>query len=523
MLCFGYSSYEVIILPDLSTVRSITLDALESFTRQGGKVIVAGSVPHLVDAVPSVRAKSLPATAIPFTKTSLLRSLSEHRDIHAVLNNGSEADSLLYQMRVDGDDRYVFVCNTDRQRPRKVRLDIRGQWHVTLLDAMTGEKSRLESEVLSKSWTRLQHHFEGCGSLLLLLTPRATAESPLERYHQPIWRVSQELELDSVSLSEPNVLLLDMARYRIDEEEVWSGLEEILRTDNIARTRLGLPLRQDNLAQPYRVAKVPPKHMIHLLYEFTTTTTTPISGAQIALEGANITKIELDDQPVASNVTGWWVDESISTVALPQICSGKHSLRLSVPFGELTHIERVYILGEFSVDLRGREAGIIDLDITRLRIGDYTGQGLPFYAGDVHYNFTIRGGRGRTAVQVPRFAAPLLRVELDGKPAGPHGLGKIAFQPHVLDLGQLVDGKEYKLRITAVGNRNHAFGAVHLPDGLTKWYGPDAWRTNGDKWAYEYTIRWMGLLTAPRLLTGDSQYASETWDAGSVDQDLWFH
>lgn len=429
----------------------------------------------------------------------------------------------MYQMRVDGDDRYVFLCNTDRQHPRNVRLDIRGRWHVTLLDAMTGEKKSLKSEDLGNSQTRLHHHFEGCGSLLLLLTPRVKPEPSLELYHQPKWRVSEELQLDSVSLSEANVLLLDMARYRIDEEEEWSGMEEILRTDNIARTRLGLPLRQDNLAQPYRVAKVPPKHTIHLLYEFVTSNNTPISGAQLALEGAGITGIELDGRQVASDVTGWWVDESISTVALPRIDSGKHTLRLSVLFGELTHIERIYILGDFAVDLRGRDARITDLDTSGLRIGDYTSQGLPFYAGDVHYNFTIRGGRGRTAVQVPKFAAPLLRVVLDGKPAGPHNLGSIAFQPHVLDLGHLDDGKHYKLRITAVGNRDHAFGAVHLPDGLTKWYGPDAWRTNGDKWAYEYTIRAMGLLTAPRLLTADAQYASETWDSGSVDQDLWFH
>lgn len=61
---------------------------------------------------------------------------------------------------------------------------------------------------------------------------------------------------------------LYMARYGLDDEEGWSGMEEILRI--VARTRLDLPLRQDNLAQPYRVAKVPPKHTIHVLYEFNT-------------------------------------------------------------------------------------------------------------------------------------------------------------------------------------------------------------------------------------------------------------
>jgi len=49
-------------------------------------------------------------------------------------------------------------------------------------------------------------------------------------------------EFVSYSLSEPNVLLLDKARYALDGED-FEETEEILRLDNKLRTRLGLPLR----------------------------------------------------------------------------------------------------------------------------------------------------------------------------------------------------------------------------------------------------------------------------------------
>ena len=517
---FGHSSYDAIILPSLRTIRSTTLDALEEFTAQGGKVIVAGSAPHLVDVEPSSRGESLGACNVPFSKTAILGELEALRDIRIILESGAMADSLLYQMRIDDDERYVFICNTDRKYARQARIDLRGEWSVAVLDSLSGAQHCISAETRG-GWTRLQHRFEGCGSLLLRLQPASNVgeAASYSRLEQINWEVAGELRDCSVSLSEPNVLLLDMVRYRIDDETAWSDIEEILRTDNIARGRLGLPVRQDNLAQPYRVKKTTPRHTIHLLYEIDVAVSSTIQGAQLALEGAEDTHIELDGQAVPSKTTGWWVDEAIKTVALPDIDGGRHRLILSIPFGERTNLERVYILGQFGVDLRGRDASIADLELSKLKIGDYTHQGLPFYAGDVHYDFALDGKR-RTAIQVPNFGAPLLRVELNGQPAGQ---GKIAFQPHVLDLGDLEPCKTHALRITAVGNRDHAFGAVHLPDGLTKWYGPDAWRTNGDKWAYEYTTRPMGLLTAPRILTADPTLASKTWDAGSVDQDLWFH
>ncbi|KAI5460781.1 hypothetical protein BGZ63DRAFT_357511 [Mariannaea sp. PMI_226] len=520
---FGHCSYEAIVLPNLRTIRSTTLDMIRRFSKNGGKVVIAGSAPCLIDAEVPLHLEDLAATRVPFTKTAILNALIEQRDIKAVLRDGSEANSLLYQMRDDGDERYVFICNTDRRYPRDVRIDIRGAWDLTLLDTMVPEKRVLDSSIIKGSWTRFQYHFDGCGSLLMRLSPKAASTPTLPMLEVLEWRVVGELPLESISLSEDNVLLLDMVRYKIDQEDEWSGVEEILRTDNIARKRLGLSLRQDNLAQPYRISKIRPKHTLHLQLEFLADVSSPVDDVKLALEGASDTTIKLDGQSVISKPTGWWVDESISTIPLPKLTKGKHFLELSVPYGELTNIERVYLLGSFGIELNGRDAKMVDFDPERLRIGDYTRQGLPFFAGDVRYEFTIRGGPGRTAVQIPQFAAPLLRVEIDNKPAGPQGLGKIAFQPHRLDLGNLDPAREYKLAITAVGNRDHAFGAVHLPEDLTKWYGPDAWRTNGDKWAYEYTIRKMGLLTAPRLLTANAKYASMTWDNGSVDQNFWFH
>ena len=49
----------------------------------------------------------------------------------------------------------------------------------------------------------------------------------------------------------------------------------------------------------------------------------------------------------------------------------------------------------------------------------------------------------------------------------------------------------------AYGNRRNTFGQLHNCSNYVMWCGPDAWRTEGETWAYEYQLTETGLLTAP--------------------------
>ncbi len=64
---------------------------------------------------------------------------------------------------------------------------------------------------------------------------------------------TKEIRLEdpvNYSLSEPNVLLLDMAEYSFDDGD-WQQVDEILRIDNKFRELLNYPLRMNKLAQPW--------------------------------------------------------------------------------------------------------------------------------------------------------------------------------------------------------------------------------------------------------------------------------
>jgi len=294
-----------------------------------------------------------------------------------------------------------------------------------------------------------------------------------------------------ITLAEPNVLLLDQAEYRLDQEE-WQPLEEVLRVDNILRTQLEWPLKMDAIAQPWTEPDAPrPDHTVSL--RFTIECDVEVSALALALEDAAEATIVLDDLVVPSLVSGWWVDEAIYTVPLPPISAGRHTLTLEIPYGRLSNLEWCYLLGDFGVYVAGRHARLI-APVRTLSFGDWTTQGLPFYAGNVTYHCSGVGDGNAAAVRLPAFKGALASVSLDGV-----GMGPIAFAPFRCALGQ--PRGAFRLDLTVFGNRANAFGPVHNAKRDLNSYGPPAWRSEGDTWAYEYQLRPMGILVAPVLET----------------------
>jgi len=488
----GQMAYDAVVVPPMRTIRSTTLERLESFQAAGGILIFAGEVPSLVDAGPSDRAQRLAAASrqAGFSRGAILSALAPLRDIEVFQADGLPAQTLLYQMRTDGKQRFVFLCNTDRLESRLgTQIRLAGDWQATLLDTLTGNIEPLPTEYRDGQ-TQITWDFPAEGSLLLQLTPGRREAA--ERKAPAAWSEAGYLASPApVTLAEPNVLLLDQAMYNLDGES-WAPVEEILRLDNLLRERLGWPLRMAAFAQPWSVELPEPTHTLSLRFDLDVAH--PVAAPLLALEDAAKCSIVLDGQPVAAEISGWWVDEAIQMVPLPALRAGQHALVVSMPYGPRTNPEWCYLLGDFGVEVLGRRARI-SAPVRELAFGDWTRQGLPFYAGNVIYHLTIEGQNAEQALHIPKFSAPLLAATLDG-----HRLGPIAFPPFQIELGRLETGR-HALDITAYGSRVNAFGAVHNSDERWTWFGPNAWRTTGDAWAYEYQLKPAGLLAAPVILS----------------------
>jgi hypothetical protein len=488
----GQMAYDVVIVPPMRTLRRTTLTRLKAFTKAGGRVIFIGEIPELIDARPNPAAQRLAkrCTAVQFNQSRVLAALEAVRELSVKNRDGSPAAGLLHQFRQEGEERYLFVCNTRTPEVSDgLEFTLSGAWKLSLLDTLAGTIRPFPC-TYENGRTRFQHDLEAQGSLLLHMVPgRAAVLAPVRA---PRWQEHARLEDPvRVTLSEPNVLVLDQARWRLNEES-WQPCEEVLRLDNLARQKLHLPLRQGHAAQPW-VDTEPKPCVAKLSLAFAIQSDIEVCGAVVALECASHARILFDGQPVAMTPQGWWVDEAIVKIPLPKISAGAHELLIEYEYGRHCNVECSYLLGAFGVSVAGRHARIT-APVKQLAWADWTHQGLPFYAGNVTYHATFEAPGGPLQLATPHMAGPLLKVELDGRLAG-----RIAFGARTLDLGELTAGP-HTLDLCVFGNRAGAFGQLHNAAGSDyRWWGPDSWRTTGRLWQYEYRLWKMGLLSAPVL------------------------
>jgi hypothetical protein len=492
----GKMSYDVILIPGCKTLRSTTLQRLEAFVDGGGQLFFIGEPAGLVDARRSCRVRKLAerCQTIPFSKNRVLSVLEKYREIEVRKDDGTPVDNLFYQLRVDGEMRWLFIThvkkmeNPDMASMEDITIKIKGSWIPVIYDTMTGEIKKCSAE-FKGGQTVINYRFSQHDSLLLHLEPGQPRVYPVTRARKNVQKSFIEDPVP-VSLSEPNVLLLDMAEYAIDNGD-WQPREEILRIDNLLRESFGYPLRIDDMAQPWIDSREESfEHLISL--RFIVNSGVRVEKPFLALEKQSETEIFFNGIRVESNSEGWFVDKAIQKIPLPPLPPGKSEIILKLPFNSRTNLEWCYLLGDFGVEVKGRHLKIIE-PVRELAYGDWTSQGLPFYAGNVTYHCRFSWSRGRAIVEIPQFRSPLLKLILDGKPRG-----VIAFAPYRLDLGEITEGK-HRLDITAYGNRVNTFGAIHNCDRNYRWFGPQAWRTEGNSWAYEYQLKPMGILIQPRL------------------------
>ena len=495
-LSVGEMAYDVVLVPDCQTLRATTVGRLESFVAAGGRLVFAGRIPELVDAKPSSRVKELAqrAECISFSKGAILAALDGVRFVDIRDDKGMRTTNLLHQVRAEGDTRYVFLCHGEKPEnpdvcPREdIVLRIRGEWKVRRMDTATGEIAPLHV-AYEKGRTVLRYAFYAYDSLLIELTPgRAEAgeDAPAEKKfdYYALWHPVE------IALSEPNVLLLDTAQYAFDDEENWRDEEELLRADDAFREELGYPLRKKEVAQPWVVPDEPITH--HLRLKFTVHSEMEIKAPQLALEKAESVEIAVNGCPVDNASVGWFVDESIKKVQLPDLPAGDSVIELTLPFGRRSNVEWCYLLGDFGVRVQGAEKTVIP-PVRRLGFGDWTTQGLPFYCGNVTYKIPVRVEKDTLTIRVPQYRGSVLGMEMDGVRQG-----DMAYAPYEYTFTNLQPG-EHEVGITVYGNRVNGFGCVHNCDDSTSWFGPDCWRSEGVRWCYEYRLRKSGLLVSPQI------------------------
>lgn len=500
----GVMEYDVILVANCITLRKTTVERLEKFREQGGKVIFTGKFPRYMDAKKDGRPIRLveKCQKVSFCSSELMKSLEGFRMVDVQDEKGIRTDNLIYQMRQDGTNRWLFLAhvnpmkNRDVPRMEKNTITLSGNWKVTLYDTLNGKIEEL-SVTRSHDVTRIYMEMYEHDSILLYMEP---TEEDINALEENIKTAGAHRKKEKVyfipeapmeySLSEPNVCILDMAEYRFDDED-WQPREEILRIDNLFREKLGYPQRMEAFAQPWTDSmQYPYDHSLTL--KFTVWSQAELKNLHLALEDAEDVEIMINGSTISGAVDGWYTDRDILTVPFNGLCKGSNEIQVRIPYNRKRNVEAMYLLGDFGVSVLGNRS-ILQKKPEKLLFGDITRQGFPFYGGNVTYNVPVTLPKGKAEIQISKFRSPVLKVEWNGEDKG-----NIALSPYRIEIGDVDEG-EHHLKITSFGNRINTFGAVHNCNEVERWFGPNAWRSEGAEWSYEYFIKETGILKAPEI------------------------
>ena len=491
----GRMEYDAIIVPGCETLRKTTVERLQQFCDQGGKLIFMGDAPTLVDAVPCDCAKALfdKSEKIDFSRASLLTALEDSRTLTIRYANGRLTDNYMYQLRQDTDCRWLFICNSKEpdnkhiDGGRDIQIILNGTYAPEIYNTENGEISPIKAEY-REGRTIIRYRIFGYESILLKLTDGMTDCEKAQHVPEKADEVLGGLY--DFELSEPNVLVLDMAQWKLDDDKEFSAKEEILRLDNLVRARLGMKERGGHVVQPWVLGKRPKDHKVTL--KFTFNSEIDCENAVLNLEDADIAEVTFNGKRVTEREDGFYVDISIGKMKLGNIVKGENTLEITLPFGETANLENVFITGLFGVRVTGADATVTALP-EKLAFGSLLTQGLPFYGGAVTYKMKARAENGSLTVTASDYMGALVEVSVDGEVRG-----DIIYPPYTLEIDGIENG-EHEVGIKLYTHRYNSFGPLHLVNVKESWHGPGAWRSSGINWSYEYVLRTTGILKTPGI------------------------
>ena len=513
----GKMKYRAVLVPKVLTLRHATVEKLRLFAEAGGKLVFSDQAPDLVDVEPNDAALQL-AERRTVAFDSLIATLeTAARYINITDAKGREVADVFYQLRQAGDDWVLFLNNTNRQQDHKgihvqLRAPLKPAGQLQRWDATTGNSYSYPGSICAER-ARFDVDLASSGSVLFVIRA-AKADLPTWPAPQPSGQATT-LGKDKwdYALDDRNVFVLDRCDCLAEaegKEQFRRDKAEIMRVDTEIRNWLEICQRGGDMVQPWAAQDEPlaPKAEMTLTYAINVRSL-PTGPVWLALEQPERWSIDLNGWPLSATFTdGWWVDPAIQTIPIDPttLKRGDNTLTLTGQFDDQADLELVFLLGGFGVQVEGRSATMTDLP-PRLRLGDWTEQGLPFYSGNVTYStsFNVHPETGRRyLLNLPDFAGTAVEVAVnDDKP---HLLPWPDYQLDITD--QLKAGRN-TLAVKVLGSRRNSFGPFHL--GLEKPHAiwPGSWRHGADTeninwpnrpWQEDFMLAYYGLLAPPVLM-----------------------
>lgn len=504
VLYIGEAAYRTVLVSNMATMRSSTLNMLKEFVAIGGKVVLAGDAPVMLDVMKSDAPRTFfkQVISVPCDKENVVSAvLSTMPSMASILDNTSnrKIEDIYCQVRNEGERTYFVFMNMSKDQDYKnVKLVLPVAGYLSEWDCRSGKVYEVEA-ARGENNTAIQTSFAPLEEHVYVVSLRQIAALPASQERK--WEKVYEFPVVyDYELNEPNVLPLDMAYYAIDGKKS-PALTEVLKIDRAIRQQYGLKFRGGEMLQPWFLKKkygnqLEKKGTVSLTFPFDVQAV-PTDDLFLCIETPAVFTIRLNGKASSTQVEGWWVDPCFQKIKLDRsmLMIGENQLQLETEFTEDKNLETLYLVGNFGVTHQQTKRTITSLP-KQIRIGDVTSQGLPFYSGTVSYKVPFSEYQQVSGeslqLTLPSFKGACAKVR-KGKQEE-----MIAFTPYTLNITEDVK-EEGDWWLDVVLTRRNTFGPLHQLPAQAGSYGPESFITEGIHYTDDYVLLPAGLLEAPYL------------------------
>lgn len=512
----GLRNYDLVIFPPgLDNLDKTTVDLLQNYIQNGGKIISLVDPPMYVDGQTSDELKQLiSGKADSWLQIEQLEEALEilNEPDFQVIDPADIEGKVYHQRRKLKDGQILFWTNFNKEKHVSGAFKIKGG-AISEMDPFTGQIKAYpfqnEDQLLSA-----QFELAPAQSLLLFIHDDPSQNSATT--HIQITNINVlDTQPSTIKRNQPNTLTLDYLDLKIDGAE-YNDLYFSMASDSVYKLH-GLAQYGRAGYDPWAVAVQYRTNILDMgkdwgedtgyeaTYHFTVSENFTPESLSAVVEWAHLYQVSINGKAVNPVPEEWWLDQSFAVFDIAEhVKPGVNHLTLKAqPMDIHAEVEPVYLRGDFGVV--SATSGFNLIAPTELGLGSWSDQNMPFYSETVSYTKIIAVEENQNyLVRLNDWNGSVARVKVNGQKAG-----IIGWQPYELDISGALKQGENAIEVEVVGSLKNLLGPHHNVTRrgiVTPWswfFAPDSQPQGG-----EYDFLDYGLFEDFDILAFDKETVS---------------
>ncbi len=484
----GQRAYQAVVLPSCLSLDSTTIELLTRFALEGRPLIYLGSWPTTCQGRPhaalaALRAKATHAANVAALHQALTGVLSKPLWIRA---EGADASAIhCCQVNLPGQGTALLLLNTSRTEPQVVTLTLPGLASIRALemDSLTATQLPTQSR---EDCTDCALVFAPMEAMLLLYEPAEAPAFAPPSAALAVHCIAPQQASFTIAAMDDNLLTLDACSYQIDGG-TWQEPKAIV---HLMQELLDLR-RVVDVRQRFSFALRCPSESLQRLC--------------LVMEQPEKSEILVNGHSVAFAQDAFYKDISFITAdILPHVRHGENTIEVGTRFYQAprvykvlygknvyetelnkltydTELESLYLLGDFSAhSLTAFAPGprhsvatpgpfVLDAAPSQLSGGDFTTQGLPFFAGTLTLaqEIIVPPEAESVWLDLGSVRAALVQIAVNGSP-----VKTFLWGPYCADIAPYTQHGSNTLTIKLFASNRNMLGPHHHTGGELYSVGP---------------------------------------------------